>query len=46
VVIVAGWQGFNVSVQKLMLSTNTAGFRTVCIRPDDFHGEERLQKTI
>lgn len=44
--IVAGCEGLDIPIKKLIVSMNSNGFKTVCIQPDDFHDVERLKNTV
>ena len=45
-IMVTGCEGMDIAARKMMISMNTNGFKTFCIRADDFNDLERLKKTI
>ena len=45
-ILIAGSEGVDIGMKKLMLSMNANGFKTICINPDDVHNLQRLERTI
>lgn len=45
-VLITGCEGLDIAMQKLMTSMNNNGFKTICVKVDDFHNVQRLEKTL